>query len=56
MRSRFGEPVRHPVINGKHGAFPSADSFVCQERPRRGAFLSKLDSFDSTPGDWLRAL
>jgi hypothetical protein len=56
MRPLLGGPVRHPEINGEHGAFPSADSFVCLERPRRGTFLSKLDSFDSTSGDCLRAL
>jgi hypothetical protein len=56
MRALLGEPVRHPVMNGEHGAFPSADSFVHKERLRRGTLLSKLDNVDSTPGNRLRAL
>src|SRR5215207_4085110 len=36
MRPLLGGSVRHPVINREHGAFPSANSFVCQERPSEG--------------------
>jgi hypothetical protein len=56
MRALLGEPVRHPVMNGEHGAFPSADSFVHKERLRRGTLLSKLDNVDSTPGKSLAGL
>jgi hypothetical protein len=39
MRPLLWGPVMHPEMDG-HGAFPSADSFVRQERARRGTFLS----------------